>query len=207
MYSIVVYSGLPLIRPPLGPVRVSWLEGWPHLQRWICTIQWTPSNPATLGTRQSVLIRGVASFQGWICTRKHNFVTFWSGLNTGVASFQGSRLEGVHYNAGNHVMHSLLWDNASQRKINFITSAWDNASMGHNLTLHCLFNRKYHSNHRVCPGCAESPWTQALEDNRIHRVSHLVMRVVWGNCSGFLILSRSHSAQDESPSMAAVSLR
>ncbi len=26
--------------------------------------QWTPSNPATLGTSQSVLIRGVASFQG-----------------------------------------------------------------------------------------------------------------------------------------------
>ncbi len=25
-------------------------------------IQWTPSNPATIGTRQSVLIRGVASF-------------------------------------------------------------------------------------------------------------------------------------------------
>ncbi len=27
-------------------------------------IQWTPSNPATLGTSQSVLIRGVASFSG-----------------------------------------------------------------------------------------------------------------------------------------------
>ncbi len=27
-------------------------------------VQWTPSNPATLGTCQSVLIRGVASFQG-----------------------------------------------------------------------------------------------------------------------------------------------
>ncbi len=26
--------------------------------------RWTPSNPATLGTSQSVLIRGVASFQG-----------------------------------------------------------------------------------------------------------------------------------------------
>ncbi len=25
-------------------------------------------NPATLGTSQGVLIRGVASFQGWICT-------------------------------------------------------------------------------------------------------------------------------------------
>ncbi len=28
------------------------------------TLQWTPSNPVTLGTCQSVLIRGVASFQG-----------------------------------------------------------------------------------------------------------------------------------------------
>ncbi len=52
-------------------------------------VQWTHSNTATLGTSQSVLIRGVASFQGWICT-------FWSGLNTGMASFQGSRLDGVH---------------------------------------------------------------------------------------------------------------
>ncbi len=26
-------------------------------------VQWTPSNPATLGTSQSALIRGVASFQ------------------------------------------------------------------------------------------------------------------------------------------------
>ncbi len=34
-------------------------------------IQWTPSNPATLGTSQRVLIRGVDSFQEWICTRKH----------------------------------------------------------------------------------------------------------------------------------------
>ncbi len=31
-------------------------------------MQWTPSNPATLGTCQSVLVGGVASFQGWICT-------------------------------------------------------------------------------------------------------------------------------------------
>ena len=27
--------------------------------------QWTPSNPATLGTNQNGLIRGVSSFQGW----------------------------------------------------------------------------------------------------------------------------------------------
>ena len=49
-------------------------------------------NPATLGPSQSVLIRGVASFQGWICTIK----TFRGGLNAGVASFQGSRLERVY---------------------------------------------------------------------------------------------------------------
>ncbi len=44
------------------------IRGVASFQGWICTIQWTPSNPATLGTSQSVLIRGVASFQGWICT-------------------------------------------------------------------------------------------------------------------------------------------
>ncbi len=26
------YSGTPLNRPPLGPVKVSLLEGWPHLR-------------------------------------------------------------------------------------------------------------------------------------------------------------------------------
>ena len=34
--------------------------------RWnlcIVTVQWTPSNPATIGTNNSVLIRGAASFQ------------------------------------------------------------------------------------------------------------------------------------------------
>ena len=30
-------------------------------------LQWTPSNPATLGTNKSVLIRGVVSFQGGTC--------------------------------------------------------------------------------------------------------------------------------------------
>ncbi len=55
------YSGLPLIQSPLGPVKVSWLEGWPH-------------------------------FRGEFAVGK----TFWSGHNTGVASFQGSRLKGVH---------------------------------------------------------------------------------------------------------------
>ncbi len=49
-------EGRYLIRPPLGPVKVSWLEGWPH-------------------------------FRG-------EFVSFQSGLNTGVATFQRSWLEG-----------------------------------------------------------------------------------------------------------------
>ena len=38
--------------------------------------------PATLGTSQSVLISGVASFQGWICTRKHT--SGWGSLSSGV---------------------------------------------------------------------------------------------------------------------------
>ena len=55
-------------------------------------IQWTPSNPATLGTNQSVLIRRVASFQvGTLYFSK-------SGLNTGVATFQGSEFT-VHPSA------------------------------------------------------------------------------------------------------------
>ena len=36
-------------------------------QAYLLVKQWTPSNPATLGTNQSVLIRGVASFQGVTC--------------------------------------------------------------------------------------------------------------------------------------------
>ena len=39
-------------------------------------IQWTLSNPATLAISQSVLIRGVASFQGWIYTTKHTLGPF-----------------------------------------------------------------------------------------------------------------------------------
>ena len=42
-------------------------------------IQWTPSNLATFGASRSVLIRGVASFQGWIYIK-----------DIGVVSFQGS---------------------------------------------------------------------------------------------------------------------
>ncbi len=63
---------------------------------------WTPSNLATLGTCQSVLIRGVGSFLGWICTIQWTpsnpapLGTSQSVLIRGVASFRGSRLEGVH---------------------------------------------------------------------------------------------------------------
>ena len=57
-----MYSGLPLIRPPLGPIKSG----------------------------------GVASFLGGKLYYKAYFGTFRSGLNTGVAAFQGSRLEGVH---------------------------------------------------------------------------------------------------------------
>ncbi len=44
-----------------------------------CQIQWTPSNPATLRTSQSVLIRGVVSVQGLDVTiLKHTyFRTFY----------------------------------------------------------------------------------------------------------------------------------
>ena len=46
----------------------------------------------------------MATFQGSVCTIK-DFGTFHSGLNTGVATFQGSRLEGVHsyiHNSNGH---------------------------------------------------------------------------------------------------------
>ncbi len=28
----LLYSGIPLIQPPLGPIKVSWLEGWPYFK-------------------------------------------------------------------------------------------------------------------------------------------------------------------------------
>ena len=40
-------------------------------------LQWTPSNQATLGTNQSVLIREVASFQVFKFVNKAYFGTFW----------------------------------------------------------------------------------------------------------------------------------
>ncbi len=46
-------------------------------------LQWNPSKPATLGTSESILIRGVAGEIAF-------FGTFRSGLNSGVATFQGS---------------------------------------------------------------------------------------------------------------------
>ena len=48
------------------------------------------SNPATHGTCQSILIRGVASFQGYLKA----YVTFWSGHEH--TRWPRSRLEGVH---------------------------------------------------------------------------------------------------------------
>ncbi len=62
-----------------------------------CLLLWTPSNPATLGTSQSVLIRGVTSFQGWICTiqwtpsNPATLGTSQSVPTRGVASLQGPR--------------------------------------------------------------------------------------------------------------------
>ncbi len=58
-------------------------------------IQWTPSNPATLGTSQSLLIRGVASFQGWICTIL-NWPEYRGGLISGV-QIRGSSLPYYYY--------------------------------------------------------------------------------------------------------------
>ncbi len=52
------YSGTSLNRPPLGPVKVSLLEGWPHF-------------------RGEFVLKSIL----W---------DFSSGLNTGVATFQGS---------------------------------------------------------------------------------------------------------------------
>ena len=40
-------------------------------------LQWTPSNPATLGTNQSVLIRGMASLQGGTCIEFVLAINFW----------------------------------------------------------------------------------------------------------------------------------
>ena len=58
-------------------------------------LQWTPSNPATLlGNNQSVLIRGVGEE---LVLNLYYKETFQSGLNTRVATFQGSRW--VHCNA------------------------------------------------------------------------------------------------------------
>ncbi len=52
-------------------------------------VHWTPSNPATLGTSQSAPIRGVALFQGLICTLKHTLGHFE------VASIQGGHILGI----------------------------------------------------------------------------------------------------------------
>ena len=43
----------------------------------IIQVRGTPSNSATLETSESVLIRGVASFHGWICTIKVSWLEGW----------------------------------------------------------------------------------------------------------------------------------
>ncbi len=72
-----IYSGIPLNRPPLGPVKVSLLEGWPHFRSEFVlkSMLWDFSKwPEYRGDHISgVLIRGVPLYN-----------------NTGVATFQGS---------------------------------------------------------------------------------------------------------------------
>ena len=65
------------------------------LTMYICVVFFYSEPPSNLACR-SVLIRGVASFS-WVdlCYRAY-IGSIQSGLNTGVTSFQGSRLEGVH---------------------------------------------------------------------------------------------------------------
>ena len=75
---------------------------------WSLVIQWTPSNLTTLGTRKSGLIRG------GVATFLYYFGNLHSGLNTGVATFQGFRLEGVHCILRClEVWHYLVWPLAS----------------------------------------------------------------------------------------------
>ncbi len=60
----VQYSYVHSIPMTYHKKEVSFLK----LLEMVCLIATTTSNLATFGTSQSVLIRGVASFQGWICT-------------------------------------------------------------------------------------------------------------------------------------------
>ena len=48
------------------------------------------SKLATLGTSESVLIRGVATFQGLICIKKHALWDFWKWLE-----YRGGHISGV----------------------------------------------------------------------------------------------------------------
>ena len=83
----VLISGSPHLRVPLylcwthAHTQLWYLRAvvnypcWAHACTWYFSAAWwgryqysgTPSNPGTLGISQSVLIRGVASFQGWNC--------------------------------------------------------------------------------------------------------------------------------------------
>ena len=62
------------------------------LQRWVA-IQWTPCNPTTLGTNQSVLIRGVASFQGGTCIELVFQRLFWDFSKR--PEYRGGHISGV----------------------------------------------------------------------------------------------------------------
>ena len=58
-------------------------------------LQWTPSNQATLGTGER-LASGHISRVVLVLQSMHNIGTSQSGLNTGVALFQGFKLKGIH---------------------------------------------------------------------------------------------------------------
>ncbi len=70
----------------LGPVKVSWLEGWPH-------------------------------FRGGFALSVHWDNSKWPQY-TGVASFQGSRLEGVH----------CMYTHGANNGLHFITGSAQNAN-------------------------------------------------------------------------------
>ena len=73
--------------------------------------QRAPSNPATLGANQSVVIRRVASFQGELVLNlyyKAYFGTCRSGLNTGVATFQGGSSHTCIHTCMHTCMHTCI---------------------------------------------------------------------------------------------------
>ena len=61
-------------------------------------IQWTPSNPATLETNQSVPIRGVDLFQGGACIEYVLQILFWDFLKW--SEYKGGHISGVQIRGG-----------------------------------------------------------------------------------------------------------